>query len=424
MKYFNQYIDDLKTLISFKSTLGAPEDNAPFGAENKKALDFFLSRAKDFGFKTINYDGYAGEVIFGEGEEIGVIGHLDVVPVGIGWNTDPWTLTKIDGVYYGRGVSDDKLPLLSCLYALREIKESNIVPTRKIRLFVGCNEETGWQDIEYLKTKTVMPEYGFSPDGNFPLSYAEKGILIAKFNLPTLKNFYDLKGGTAVNAVCDYASVRARTGGIDKTLLDKFNLKLSDGNLIESFGKAAHGSTPHLGKNALLPLFSYFTAVGEDFSKITDCLFLDKHGISNLTNEQGKVTFSPNIIEPDGDGFTLACDCRIPAPLSPKDVTDILDGFNLKYFAEEKHPPVMVEKDGWFVQTLLGAYNAVTGDNAAPISMGGSTFARAFKKGCAFGPKFNGHDDKIHDANENIPEENLLNAFKIYKLALEKLLTE
>ena len=73
MKYFNQYIDDLKTLISFKSTLGAPEDNAPFGAENKKALDFFLSRAKDFGFKTINYDGYAGEVIFGKGEEIGVI---------------------------------------------------------------------------------------------------------------------------------------------------------------------------------------------------------------------------------------------------------------------------------------------------------------------------------------------------------------
>ena len=424
MKYFLEYLTDLKTLISFKTTLGESEKFAPFGIENKKALDFFLSRAKSFGFTVVNYDGYAGEVTFGDGEEVGIIGHLDVVPVGIGWNTDPWTLTEIDGTYYGRGVSDDKLPLLSCLYAMRELKEVIDLPKRKIRLFVGCNEETGWQDVDYLLSHTTLPEYGFSPDGNFPLSYAEKGILIVKVTLPTLKNFYDLKGGTAVNAVCDYASIRARNGNVDKNLLDKFNLKLTDGNLIESFGKAAHGSTPHLGKNALLPIFEYLTAVGEDFKDVINCLFRDVYGVGNLSNEQGKVTFSPNLIEQNGDGFTLSCDCRIPAPFTPKNVTDILARFGLKYLAEEKHPPVMVEKDGWFVKTLLGAYNAVTGENATPISMGGSTFARAFKKGCAFGPKFKGHDDKIHDANENVPKENLLKAFEIYKLSLKKLLTE
>lgn len=424
MKNFNEYINDLKTLISFKSTLSTADKNAPFGIETRKTLDHFLSIANSFGFDTVDYDGYAGEVVFGCGQEIGVIGHLDVVPTGIGWNTDPWTLEEIEGVYYGRGVSDDKLPLLSCLYALKELKDEGINPTRKIRLFAGCNEETGWQDVDYLLSHTTLPEYGFSPDGNFPLSYAEKGILVATFALPKLNKFYDLKGGTAVNAVCDYASVRASDGGIDRELLEKFNLKLSNGNLIESFGKAAHGSTPHLGKNALLPLFNYFIDMGEDYKAVIDYLFNDILGVDNLKNEQGKVTFSPNIISEKNGLFYISCDCRIPAPITFKQVTDILDRFNIPYTASEKHPPVMVEKDGWFVKTLLDSYNSITGENATPISMGGSTFARAFEKGCAFGPKFNGHDDKIHDANENVPKENLLKAFEIYKLTLKKLLTE
>ena len=106
--------------------------------------------------------------------------------LGIGWNTDPFVLTKIDGVYYGRGVQDDKAPILACLYALKELKESGIAPKRKFRLIVGCNEESGWQDVEYIKKKTSLPEFGFSPDGNFPLSYAEKGILLVKIALPIL----------------------------------------------------------------------------------------------------------------------------------------------------------------------------------------------------------------------------------------------
>ena len=79
---------------------------------------------------------------------------------------------------------------------------------------------------------------------------------------------------------------------------------------------------------------------------------------------------------------------------------------------------MMVEKQGNFVQTLLNAYNSVSKENALPISIGGSTFARAFKKGCAFGPKFKGHVDNIHDANENASKTQLLTAYEIYKKAI------
>ena len=417
MQNFNKFTSHLSEFISFKSILGQPTTNAPFGKPVKDCLDWFLSLAKEFGFETVNYDGYAGEVIYGKGKEVGIIGHLDVVPIGIGWKTDPFSLTCCDGVYYGRGVCDDKTPLLSCLYALKELKDSGIAFNKKLRLIIGCDEENGWRDIEYLKTKTSLPEYGFSPDGDFPVCYAEKGIVEVAFSIPKLKNFVDIKGGTALNAVCDYASVRPLTTP-NQTELDNFGLKLDDNGYIFSKGKSAHGSSPHLGINAMLKLFEYFLYKGEDVKDVLNNLFYDKKGISKLENEQGKVTLSPDLILEDENKITITCDCRIPAPFTLETVLPIFDSFGINYTTKVRHNPMMAEKNGEFVQTLLNAYNEITGEKAEPVSMGGSTFARAFNKGCAFGPKLKGHIDNIHDANENVSKEQILTAYKIYKKSI------
>ncbi len=423
MLYYNEFLTDLKHLLSFKSVLGESKKDMPFGEQNALALSFILSLAKKFGFETINYDNYGGEIIFGEGEEVGIIGHLDVVPTGIGWESDPFTLTEKDGVLYARGIVDDKTAPLQCLYALREIKQIGVKPNRKIRLIVGCDEESGWRDIDYIKTKTTLPEYGFSPDGNFPLSYAEKGITIATFTIPALKNFSNLKGGTVVNAVCDFAQATPTDKGIDIALLKKHGLTLNNG-VIESRGKAAHGSCPHLGINALKALFEYFLDMGEDVKNIVDYLFYDKGDISLIENEQGKVTLSPDLLIEENGKIKIVCDCRIPAPLQTTDLLSTFDKFNLPYTAVEKHPSVMVEKNGWFVDCLLSAYNSATGESATPISLGGSTFARAFNKGCAFGPEFPDKNYNIHDANEHISVEDLLLSFDIYKRAILNLLSK
>ncbi len=417
MQNFSQFISHLSKLISFESILDEPKPNAPFGTNIRNCIDWFLGLAKDFGFETIDYDGYAGEIVYGKGEEVGIIGHLDVVPIGIGWNSDPFTLTCRDNVYYGRGVCDDKSPLLSCLYALKELKDSGINVNKKIRLIVGCDEENGWRDIDYLNTKTTLPEYGFSPDGDFPISYAEKGITEVAFNISKLKNFTDIKGGTALNAVCDYVSVRPLIS-TRQNELDKFGLSLDDNGYIVSKGKSAHGSSPQLGINAMLKLFEYLLFKGEDVKDVLDYLFYDKKGIFSLKNEQGVVTISPDLITEDENGITITCDCRIPAPLTLEDVKPIFDSFGISYSTKVRHEPMMSEKNGKFVQTLLSAYNEITGENAQPISMGGSTFARAFKKGSAFGPKLKGHIDNIHDANENVSTKQILTAYNIYKKAI------
>lgn len=418
---FFSFKKDLQSLISFKSIHGKYSPTAPFGEENLKALTFFLDKAKEFGFETLNYDNYIGEIVFGEGEEIGVIGHLDVVPASpVGWDSDPFTLVEKDGFLVGRGVSDDKGPSLLTLYALKHIKDSGIKPNRKIRFFIGCNEEDGWADLDYLKTKTILPEYGFSPDGNFPLSYAEKGVYQLRFVFPAFNNFPLIEGGVAINAVCGYARAKSLLEP-DKACLKEFGLTFENG-VIESLGKSAHGSMPHLGKNAIKPILEYLTTCGENTSSILK-LFDDGLNLSNLKNEQGYVTFSPNVIDANEERVYITCDCRIPAPLSFDDVKRVIDGFGYSYeLLPHTLPPVLVERDGWFVQALLGAYNGVTGENKQPISMGGSTFARAFSKGCAFGMDFLRYDTNIHDANERVKVCDIKQAYQIYLTAFKNLL--
>ena len=108
MDNFENMKNDLKKLVSFPSVQEEALPDKPFGEGVFKALEFFLGLAKSFGFKTINYDNYIGEVDFGEGkteeDEIAVLAHLDVVPAGdlSAWKYPPFEATEADGKIYGR----------------------------------------------------------------------------------------------------------------------------------------------------------------------------------------------------------------------------------------------------------------------------------------------------------------------------------
>ena len=416
MDYYKEYISALSRLISFKSVLDKGFHGAPFGGEIAAALEYFLSLAKSYGFTTKNYDGYAGEISIGEGEEIGIMGHIDVVPAGDGWETDPFQLTAKNGYFFGRGVLDDKGPLLAAFFALKKLKDKKIPVKRKFRLFIGTNEESGWQDAEYLKRKTVLPEYGFSPDGNFPVSYAEKGMAIVKLKLAKLKNFYDIKGGTVINAVCGLATAKEKTP-VNLPLLKKFGLTEKNG-VIVSVGKAAHGSRPDLGVNALKSLFNYFAARGENVANFIDCVLCDKYGLQSIKSEQGNITFSPNVIEEENGAVNIYCDCRFPYPFTEKDVIKVLNKFGIEYELTVKHGTQYVEKTGFLVSALLNAYKSVMGGNPKAISQGGSTFARVFSKGVAFGPEFYNVASSIHEPNERVTEKDLIKISEIYERAI------
>lgn len=421
MNNYLAFIKDLEKLISIRSVKGERTPTAPFGEEIKLCLDTFLSIASSMGFDVINYNNHIGEVVFGNGKEVGIIGHLDVVPEGTGWNTDPYKLTLKDKTYYGRGLCDDKAPLLLCLYALKELKDSGLTVNKKFRLFAGCDEESGWGDVAYFNTIATFPEYGFSPDGNFPVSYAEKGMAEITFKLKAPTIMAGFIGGTVVNAVCAHAECKYLGKDINDiySILEEHDLS-KNGNVIISKGISAHGSTPHLGKNAILPLFKAVCKVEKnaDFERAIEYLFFDKEKVSEIHSEQGHVTLSPNLLYQKNDCVYLTCDCRFPYPITISDLTPIFDKFNLEYTIKLRHGTQYVKKEGWLVDTLLKSYNKETGEKGSAISQSGSTFARAFKNGCAFGPEFVGEKSSIHEANEHVSEENLLKLYKIYKDAI------
>ena len=107
MKNIDAMKQTLKELCAIPSVQGTPEAGKPFGAEVNRALEYFLKTAENFGFETINYDGYAGEVIWRgkngkNGEPAEELGILDKV-LENGWKSLSAKETgRIGGLMTGR----------------------------------------------------------------------------------------------------------------------------------------------------------------------------------------------------------------------------------------------------------------------------------------------------------------------------------
>ena len=414
------YTDEIKKKISqivrFPSYQQPAEPGMPFGAPAAEALTYFLSLAKGMGFETHNYDNYAGEVIFGEGEEFAVLAHLDVVPAGSGWTHEPFggEIDKENARIWGRGTMDDKGPAIIMLYCLKALKDEGFKPSRKIKLIVGCNEETGWACIEHYNKVAHMPEEGISPDADFPVIYAEKGILHIKLKFSVKgARFAELAGGERANMVCDFCSASADASCYGNPA--EYGLNLEGGKVV-SRGKSAHGSTPAEGVNAIEPMLRYLKLDG-----IADILFKDMLGLKGLKDETGELTLSPDMIKSAGDELYITCDVRYPATITRQFILSKVSGYGIPYEIMHAQDPLYGEKDGFLVKTLCDVYNEVCGTDMQPIAIGGGTYARALKRGAAFGPEEAGEESTIHQANEYITFEKIEKCFNIYKLALERL---
>lgn len=176
--YRDDYLEDLKHLIAIQSVRDDANktEDAPLGPGPAKALQAFLKMAERDGFETTNLDNLAGFVEYGEGAEtIAILAHVDVMPAGEGWATDPFTLTIKDGNAYGRGTSDDKGPALAAYYGLKILKDQGVKLNKKVRFILGTDEESNWTGMNHYFETQPEPTMGFSPDAEFPLINGEKG---------------------------------------------------------------------------------------------------------------------------------------------------------------------------------------------------------------------------------------------------------
>ena len=179
----SEMIEGIKKIVRIPSVELPAEENAPFGKDVALALDETLKLAESLGFKTYNLDHYIGWAQYGEGDDyIGIIGHLDVVPVGEGWKQPPFSAYEEDGYIYSRGILDNKGPILSCLYALYAIKQLQVELKRPVRIIFGCDEETGFVDLQYYLDHVKPPVMGWTPDCKYPVVYGERGRAVLEIS--------------------------------------------------------------------------------------------------------------------------------------------------------------------------------------------------------------------------------------------------
>ena len=459
---FDEKIDLLKEdiiqstcdLIKIPSVLSSSSNpSMPFGENCNHALEYILDLGRKLGFRTKNVDGYCGYIEFGEGYEmLGIIGHLDVVPVGENWTYPPFSATITNGNIYGRGAIDDKGPVIASLYAMKVVMDTCKV-NKRVRLILGLNEENDWKCIEYYKAHEEAPSFGFSPDADFPCIYAEKALLSTYLSAP-----YDTKdkiniididyNNNAINVVPKFCKV---TLSVDNSINtdtvihnltsivnnNSFHIDINkeDSNIILiSYGISAHAAHPDLGKNAisqilmvLHELLNLYSIQNELIDYCYQNIGLEYDGKKlgiNIEDESGALTLNVAQFDLKNNELVVGMNLRIPIhttidTIKEKFITSLTPSICVQFSGEKK--ALYVSKENWLIKTLCDVFKKETSLDATPIAIGGATYARAFPNFVSFGANMPGNEDMCHQKDEFISIDNLILSSKIYANAIYEL---
>ncbi len=450
-------ISSAQKIIRIKSVEDKAEENMPFGQGVNDCLETTLNIANVMGFEAKNVDGYAGHVEIGDGEELlGILCHLDVVPEGNNWSYPPYGAEIHHGKLYGRGSIDDKGPAVAALYALKVVMDSGIKLKRRVRLIFGTNEESGWKGLDYYLKKEETPNLAFSPDADFPVIHAEKGILtfnivkeLNKSDIDKIKSI-EIKGGNAPNMVPEYCQAIIKTDYHD-FINEKLNIYLEnndsvkleseidgDNIIIKSYGISAHGSLPELGLNAISQLMIFLKTLDIVEGGIVDILDFYDNKIAMEYNGQsmgckleddvsGLLTFNVGKINISQNRAEVTVNIRYPVTydynMVVSKIKNSLESDDLQYIELSHVAPLYVEKDDPLVIKLMKVYQEYTGDKSEPTTMGGGTYARAIDRAVAFGAAFPGREELAHQKDEYISIDDLILVTKIYAAAILELAT-
>lgn len=416
----------LGAVCAIPSLKGEPVADAPFGAETGRALEVFLKIGRDLGFRAVNLDHYAGYVEMGAGDRLTAgLCHLDVVPAGDGWTTDPFQLTIEDGKLIGRGVSDDKGPAIAVLFAMKDLMDSGYQPTGRIRLIVGLDEESGSACMDHYVKVADLPDAGFTADASFPVIYAEKGMCRVDLIVNHSQHPADALLLTG-------ASAGTRANVVPGRCCLTFTESSGQSFDVVVEGKPAHASTPWNGRNAIslamAEASSRLSAAGcchpfVDFYRQAIGMTWDGADLNIAgSDESGPLTLNAGILHLDEQSARVTLDIRYPVTWSFDGLAAKLDqrAAALGGTAVFSKPsmPLYQPKDAPLVTALTAVYADLTGLDGAPVAIGGGTYARSMPNIVAFGPSFPGDEETAHQAGEYVALDHLLASSAIFREAL------
>ncbi len=443
----DEIVSNIVRLVNIESVAVEAEGKYPYGEGPARALDEALSIGASLGFEAKNYDYQCGSLRYGTGEEeIGFFSHVDVVPAGNNWTYSPFDAKVENGYIIGRGSNDDKGPAMTALYAMLCCKELGIPLKHSLRLVLGCNEENGMPDLPHYFKSEKAPVFSIIADAEFPVCYAEKGMLTVTLkSSPLHGRITEMHGGMVYNMVADeaYAVLKDTTADEAIKALSNTDLKAeaaANGVKISAFGKATHAAWPEGSVNAIRKLAAGLAESGLVDDQERDVLkkmasYLDDYygeglGIAFEDEVTGKLTHVAGKVRRLEDGaLTLNFNIRHPVCVTTDKVLELVkeraekDGFTIEDTFILK--PVYVDPESDIVKKLTGIYNDVAGDNRKAFYEGGFTYARVVPNAVAYGPHFPGRKLPFSDGRgkEHMPDEcmsiqNIMDAIRIYVRAI------
>lgn len=452
---FDSLVKDLRGNMAIPSVLDETVSTAehPFGPRLTEALEDFLKRGRKLGFQSKNIENSVGFLEMGKGKELlGILCHLDVMPAGerVLWDCDPFIGQLRDGRLYGRGAIDDKGPAMASLYAMKAVREAGIPITKRVRLIVGLDEESGSRCMRRYLESEEIPSSSFSPDAAFPVVNAEKGILRVRMDREFAESgegtrLVGIAAGERLNAVPDLA-LASLSGIPEKQLSGYIGIREgvqveSPGGLVvvRSHGKAAHAMEPWKGKNALLELLSVLQGVPygpvqvrETMDRLAALLGREHDGrslgIAASDEVSGALSCNPAYLRFEENSFSLRFDIRYPVKADSErligQLKSVAESLGCEFSVIAHKAPLFVEKESPLVSSLLTAYEEVTGEKGEALSFGGGTYCRFFPNSVSFGPVFPGEEETAHRANEYVTLESLRKMTHIFASAIVHLSKE
>lgn len=451
LKYREAIVKDLADLVAVPSVRGEAGEGKPFGREPARALCMILDKAEKMGFAVKNVDNYAGHAEYGSGEDMAAVtAHVDVVPAGEGWDTDPFVLTRKGNLYFGRGAADDKGAAVVALYCLKAMKDAGIKGNRRLRVIFGAGEETGMEDLEYYFRKEEMPSMGFTPDSDYGICNREKGILRLDFlsdgkSEGIVKKFV---AGAVYNAVPDLAEAVLNCSAQTADALQKAAVaaegsfafeSVPEGIRVLSKGKASHAMQPQEGFNAAAALIRLLSSalsreeLGGFFSFLDQSVgFHDDGsgiGVQQSDAESGPLTLNLGILRVENGSARAGIDIRYPVTSDGGKIFGEIkrraeeSGFSAALLEDLK--PLYLPGESRLISILRDSYAGIMGKPAELYATGGGTYARAMKgNAVAFGPLFPDEPDRrLHNTNENIDMDRFMVHAQICLEAMYRIFT-
>ena len=383
LEQINQYIEKRKfeivsrtcDFVKIPSINVEDDSNKPYGRKCAEALDYLYELAAEKNLSVTNYDYRCLEAKLNEnqsGKKLVIATHADVVPTEDANIYEPFAGRVYGDYIIGRGVIDDKGPLMACLYALAFFKEYNIPLKNDIRLFFGSNEECGMDDLEYYIEKTGEPDWGLSVDDDFPCVIGERSLIHFTMRAPKSENVQYINSyGSAQRLIHDY--VDTTVNGVSTTL--------------------------SRSEKVINPVLHTFNSCSESFFKnqkdeelilsIMNDIDGKVLGIDRMDENTGKTAIKVINVNEDKGDMVFKFDIRLPASVDVDEICGIVKSYGEKngipteivrvskgYYHSPDHPMVAL---------LADAYNKAANADEKPYVMAACTYARVFKNGCGFG---------------------------------------